>query len=1151
MDFRILGPLEVLEDGRALDLGGQKQRALLAVLLLEANRVVSSGRLIEALWEEEPPDTALKALQVYVSQLRKLLGKERLQTRAPGYCLRVEEGELDVQRFQQLLERGEHHEALALWRGPPLAEFVYRRFAQSEIARLEELRLAALEERLEADLAAGRHAELVGELDALAREHPLRQRLRGQLILALYRSGRDAEALEAYQAARRALVEELGIEPRRELRELQQAILKQDPALDLVVRNAPAADPTRGAFVGREREVDELVKGLDDAFAGRGRLFLLAGGPGIGKSRLADELITDARARGAQVLVGRSWEAGGAPVFWPWVQSLRMYIEDSEPDALRSQLAGGAADLAQIVPELRELFPDLPEPALEGEGARFRLFDSTVRFLKNAAAERPLVLVLDDLHAADEPSLLLLRFVAGELGVSRMLVVGTYRDVDPTVRDPLASTLAELAREQVTRRIELGGLTEADVGRYIELSADATPPPELIAAIHAETEGNPLFVGEVVRLLAADGRLVDVDVGALWTLGIPQGIREVIGRRLGRLSPACGRVLTLAAVLGREFGLDALERMSELPAEELLEVLDEVVAARVVTSVPDARGRLRFAHALIRETLYDQLTTLRRVQLHRRAGEALEALYAPHAEPHLAELSYHFFESAPGGDVEKAIAYARRAGVRALGLLAYEEAARLFELALQALDLKAPVDVTTRCALLLALGDALAKAGNTPEAKERFLAAADLARASALREELARAALGYGGRFPWLRAGDDERLVPFLEEALTALGDEESALRVRLMARLAGALRDQPSLEPRASLAREAVEIARRLDDPGTLGYALTSLFTATWGPDGEELAAVAEEVTLLANEIGDAERALDACWVRRIAWMTLGDMEKVAEAANEHHARAHTLKQPSQEWYDAVMQASSALFSGDFAEAETAADEALRFGQRAQSWDAVFSHRMVMIALRREQGRLEEVEELLRRSAAEYRGYWSLRWLATLVECELEREGEGRHAFRELTADDLAALPKDAEWLFGVSVLAEIAAHEHDEHRAALIYDLLHPYAPLNAALAAEVWIGSVARYIGIAATVAARWCDAARYFEQGLALNAKMGAMPSLAHTQHDYARMLVTRGADGDHLRALQLLEAAVETYRELGMPTYAGLAWGAATALGHRS
>src|SRR6266540_7010302 len=239
MDFRILGPLEVSTQGQPLDLGGQKQRALLAALLLEANRVVSQDRLIEALWEDDPPETAQKALQVYVSQLRKALGKERLVTKAPGYMLRVGQGEFDLERFLTLQEEGRLQEALELWRGPPLSDFRYQRFAQGEIARLEELRLAYLEERVEHDLARGRHSELVGELDGLVSEHPLRERLRGQLMLALYRSGRQAEALEAYQQARAALVEELGIEPGRQLRELHQAILNQDPALDLELPEAP------------------------------------------------------------------------------------------------------------------------------------------------------------------------------------------------------------------------------------------------------------------------------------------------------------------------------------------------------------------------------------------------------------------------------------------------------------------------------------------------------------------------------------------------------------------------------------------------------------------------------------------------------------------------------------------------------------------------------------------------------------------------------------------------------------------------------------------------------------------------------------------------------------------------------------------------
>ena len=1159
MEFRLLGPIEVRDDDRVLPLAAGQQRALLALLLLRANATVSRDRLIHDLWGEQPPSTAGKALQGHVSTLRKLLepgrasgaGGRVIVTRGSGYELRLESEQLDLSRFERLRDEGRRalaqgepgragallREALALWRGPALADVAYERFAQTEIARLEELRVAALEDRFEADLAIGRHSELVGEVEALVQEHPLRERLRGQLMVALYGAGRQAEALDAYQAARQALVEGLGIEPSRQLRGLHQAILRQDPGLDSPATAEPApawaAETARGVFVGREAEIAQLRVGLEDALAGRGHLFVLMGEPGIGKSHLADELIRDAAARGARVLAGRCWEAGGAPAYWPWVQALRAYIREVEPEALRSQLGAGAAELAQIVPELRQILPGLPEPAsLESEGARFRLFDSVGRFLKNAAAVCPLVLVIDDLHAADEPSLLLLRFVAGELGGSRMLVVGTYRDVDPTVRDPLASTLAELARAQVTRRIELGGLTPADVARYIELTAAATPPAELIAAIHAETEGNPLFVGEVVRLLAAEGRLADVDARALGTLSIPQGVREVIGRRLGRLSQECRRVLTLASVLGREFGLDALERLSELQADELLEVLDEAVAARVLAAVPGIHGRLRFAHALIRETLYDGLTAPRRFQLHRRAGEALESLYARDPEPHVAELAHHFLEAAPGGNVEKALEYGQRAGERALKLLAYEEAARFYELSLQALELTHSTDQVERCQLLLALGDALAKAGSSSEAKETFLAAAGLARTSQLPELLARAALGYGGRFPWLRAGNDGRLVPLLEEALAGLGDA-SALRVRLLARLAGALRDQPSLEPRSSLSRQAVEIARQLGDPDTLGYALVSLAMATWGPETEELAAIADEVSRLAEDTDDTERAFQACWLHHITSMTLGDPARVAALADEHRALADELKQPSQQWYSAVMRTEWALLRGEFSEGEQLAEEALRLGRRAQSWDAHFAYRIAMFVLRREQGRLPEIEELIQRSIDEHAGYRSFRSLVPLLALELGREDEARRTFDELAAVDFAKLPRDSEWLFSLSVLAEAAVRLEDGDEAAILYRLLHPFARLNASASGAAAIGSVARYIAMLATATSRWEDSARHFEDALVVNARMGARPWLAHTQRDFARMLFTRNAPGDRERAKLLLSQALTTYEELGL------------------
>ena len=297
-----------------------------------------------------------------------------------------------------------------------------------------------------------------------------------------------------------------------------------------------------------------------------------------------------ARARGARVLVGRCWEAGGAPAYWPWVQSLRPYVRSTDEETLGSQLRDGAADVAQLLPELRDVLADLPPASpLDSPDARFRLFDSMTAFLQLAAAERPLVLVLDDLHAADEPSLLLLQFVARELGESRLMIICAYRDIDPALADPLTATLTELAREPVTRTLALGGLDEADVTEYIQIAAPDASAQGLAPAVHAETEGNPLFVGEIVRLLTEERRL-EAEPGTP-PLVIPQSVREVIGRRLRNLSDECRHLLTLASVLGREFDLDALARVSRLDLEAVLRLLDEGIDARVVTEIPDAVGR--------------------------------------------------------------------------------------------------------------------------------------------------------------------------------------------------------------------------------------------------------------------------------------------------------------------------------------------------------------------------------------------------------------------------------------------------------------------------------------------------------------------------------------------------------------------------------
>jgi DNA-binding SARP family transcriptional activator len=1171
MQFRILGPLEVHDQrGRALDLT-RKQRALLASLLLHANETVSTDKLIEHVWGAEPPDTAAKALQVYVSQLRRLLDPDRtarngvLVTRPRGYALVLGPHELDLHTFERL--RREAREALAdkpevaaeklretlsLWRGPPLADLAFEPFAQGEIARLEELRLVTFEDRIEADLALGRHADVVGELEALVAEHPLRERLRAQLMLALYRSRRQAEALEAYQAARRTLVDELGIEPSPELQELERRILRQDAALELEPRAArrAAESPTRhaaGTFVARQWELATLEAGLEDALAGRGRLFLLVGEAGIGKSRLADEFAARAKGRGTLILWGRCWEAGGAPAYWPWVQLLRTYLRTRDPESLRAELGGRAPELAQLLPELNDFYPDLPPlPTLDPDSARFRLFDSVAHLLRSAARERTLVLVLDDLHVADEPSLLLLRFLAGELPEIPVLVVGTYREEDAAEDEPVSMSLSEL-RRLPSRHLRLGGLGSDDVATYIRLATGITPPDSLVEAIHAETDGNPLFVGEVVRLLAAEGRMSEAPEPG-WRLQMPPGLHEVIARRLRGLSKDCRRLLTLASVLGREFSLETLEQASDSTEDELLDVLDEAFAARVLADVPGAVGRVRFSHARVRDALYDDISVARRAQLHRRVAEALEVLYGADPEPYVAELAHHFFLAGPRGDVGKTIEYTRRAGDHAVTLLAYEEAVRHYQMSLRAFERRVAKDDSERCDVLLALGDAQSRTGDLPSAKATFLSAVELARNANAPEALARAALGYGGRFVWVRGAGEKRLVPLLEEALEALPDEDSELRVKLLARLAGALRAQPSREARAGLSREAVEMARRLGDAPTLAYALSARWTADWGPENpEERLRLADELLQIATAVGDKERALEGHGARLYALMELGD----PAAATELEARrrlASELGQPAQLWLVATNQAMLALLQGRFAAAEELAASALRLGERAQPRDSLFAYRLQLYALFSEQNRLDELAETIERSVDEYPEYPVLRCVLAHLYSEIDRMADARREFETLAPDAFAMVTRDHDWLFGMSLLADVAHVLHDLPRAATLSERLLPWARRNAFSPPQVSRGAVSRSLGVLAEMGSRWDEGGRHFEHALESNARMAARPWVARTQQDHARMLLARGEPGDQERAHELLEACLATCHELGMPA---LADRAGTLIGART
>jgi DNA-binding SARP family transcriptional activator len=1158
LDFRILGPIEVVNGDRRLSLGGPKQRALLAMLLLHANEVVSSDRLIDELWSGEGREDGIKALQVAISRLRRALEpglatdarSGAVLTRAPGYLLRVADEQVDVKRFETLLNGGRRalaggdvrsarralDSALALWRGPPLADLSYESFTQAEISRLEELRVRAFEDRVQADLELGRHVDLIGELEAEVARHPLRERLRGQLMLALYRTGRQAEALDTYRQGRAKLVDELGIEPSRELRDLHQAILEQDASVAAPTPVSAVLDAPGFAFIGRDPELAQLRQGLDRARAGRGSLFLVGGEPGIGKSRLLDEFARHCRERGTNVVWGRCWEGKGAPAFWPWVQLLRSCLRSTEAAGLLSEVGPGTADLAELLPELRERLPGLPRPTVgDPEAARFRMFDAVSRFLSAVAQRTPLVLVLDDIHAADEPSLLLLRFVAGQLDDAPVAAVAAYRDTETRPRQALEALLTDLSREPTVRRISLRGFEKAAVAVLVRLASGRTPPEELVGEIHARTGGNPLFVTEMVSLLESERGLDEAGASAdPAALGVPSGVRWVIGRRLEQLTATVRAVLEVAAVLGREFEIETLGQVLGAANANMTRALDEAIDVRLVVSAPGGPGRLRFSHALVRDALYESLPAGRRIELHRRVGETLETRYARDREPHLTELAFHFYEGISRTGAAKAVRYAQAAGRRAAGQLAYEEAARLYRLALDALELSGRSDPALACELLLAQGDARARAGSIHSAKQIFLQAAAIARRGSMHEQLARAALGYGGRWVWEVGRRDPYLLPLLEEAAQKLAPGDSALRVRVLARLAGGpLKVGDERARRLALSREALEMARRLGDAAVLSYAVDGRIAAILGPDTlEEQWALQAELRRLAEDTGDLERLVQGHIYRLFELMARLELEEFPREYALASRRAAELRQPAQRWMVGSIGAMYALLTGRLGESESLIGAAHELGREAMPWNAAVVRRMQTFVLRGLQGRLEDIETDVCSAIKEYASYPVWRAVRVSLYAGLGREAETRAAFEDVAADRFAVVEHDEEWLLSMVLIAEGCAMLGDAERAETLYERLAPYAHRNVMAEAEVALGSTGRALGNLAATLGRGDEAARHFTHAADVNRRAGALPWAAHALYDHALMPVARRGGTRHL-----LEEARRLYESAGMPTWA--------------
>src|SRR3954451_10085113 len=764
---------------------------------------------------------------------------------------------------------------------------------------------------------------------------------------------------------------------------------------------AMAQAQTRTQFVGRDRELDELLAALNDTRAGRGRAVLIGGEPGIGKSRLADELTVRAQSSNWLPLWGRAWEDAGAPPYWPWVQALRTLVRTLDRDEIVRCVGSGGADIAQMLPELREHLPDLPPPtSADSETARFQLFDSTTSLLRRVATERPLLIILDDLHAADTPSILFLRFLATQLADMGLLVVGTYRDLELTPEHPLTLAISEMARQSATRLMMLGGLTSDAVSDYIRSAAEIEPDGLAVAAVWRETNGNPLFVGEAVRLLQAEGKLTEVGDLTSLRFAVPSGVRAVISRRIGHLADDTSAALRVGAVIGPEFALDVLRRVLDVNSARAAAAMDEAVQAGLPVPVSTGVVRFRFSHDLVRETLYDAVPLYERAEMHRRIAETLEAIHGATSAQHLAELAFHYNQAAQlGADDQvstrdKAIVYARRAGDQAARALAYEEASQLYAMALAALAAGDTEDPRERTELLLALGDADARTGDLDRARGSFVEASRLAREIGSGELLARAALGYGGRHQMGRAGKKTLLVPLLRDAMTSLGAGDERLRVRVQTRLAGAMRSDPTQRDECDrLSAEAVALARDLDDADTLGFALAGRFWATWWPENpEERQRLLDEIEKIAAAIGDGEWISQAALLRFMFLFESGRIDEASGQVDRLIEVVRRTRQPAQLWLEPVSRAELALFRGDFELAEELIAEqfktAYRVNPSKDDRSAAMMHRFL---IRREQGRLAEIEVDVRAAGVEFSWYPCHKAALSIALLELDRADEAR----------------------------------------------------------------------------------------------------------------------------------------------------------------
>jgi len=1089
MRYRVLGPLEVSgNDGRPVDVGGAKPRALLTLLLADVNRVVGIDRIVATLWGDDPPPTVTGTLQAYVSHLRRVLEPERgpreaptvLLTRAPGYLLRAEAADLDSLRFPELVEEAERaiqagdasrgvsllDQALKLWRGEPLPELGDTPTAATDRLRLVELHVRARERRCDALLALGRADAAVPDLERLVAENPLRERLWARLATALYAAHRQADALEAIRKCTELLRDELGIDPGPELRDLERAVLRQDPKLTERVPRpkltvapppAPAAPVSVEAeeIVGRVAEREKLRAVAEQVGGGRPAVVVLEGEAGIGKTRLAEAVAEYGRASGWAVAWARCADDAGAPPLWPWTQALEQLGQEQLTLVTEAE-AGGDAD-----------------------AARFRLFQD-LRARLTAAASRPVLVVLDDLQGADTTTVQLLGLLGRHLPRVPLLLVVTARTIGEQVPESVSDALARLAREPAATCLTLSGLGPDDVQTLLARQLGGGDR-SLASAVHDRTGGNPFFVVELSRWMLGAHDL------QLNRVPVPPSVGEVLRKRLDRLPAGTREVLQLAAVAGRDIALDLLEAAGT-PAEDALSALDSAVAVGLVVEGPTS-WTWRFTHALVQEVLAGDLSAVQRARLHARLGAALEQRAAAGTPDQalLERLAHHFVEAVPVVGTGPALRYSADAAQAARYRWAHGEAAEHTRRALRLLDPNAPDALRTRHSLLTLLGNDLLRSGQRTEAHEVTAQAIAAARELGDRRCLAEAAAIWGSVTVWNwrpHGFVDDDLVAVLEDLLEhrdELADTEGE-RDRLTARLLGTLGVElafsSDLQKGVRYADRAVELARTLGDAELLGRTLNNYSLAVWGrPAAAELRlAAADETIALAGKGLPRRTEFFARLHRAAIRLHMTDLRGFEADLDAARRLAISLSGPEVRPHVLWQQAGAAWLRGDAARAEELTTEAYELYRRVTP-HARHAYAAHQFTLRRGDSRLPEAIDLLVETGDE--GNPLLQLMAVLAAAE---SGDPKEA-RRLRARWGRTQIRD--WASDVAVLleAEVALHLGDEPEQEEAVVQLLPFRGRQAVLgtpsfslgAYDELLGRIAEHHGD--TVAAReWWRAAR---------------------------------------------------------------------------